>query len=492
MHDPRAGVSRRHVLASAGGAFALPALSGIATAQQSNDYGPLGRVKVDGTKEVVVEGDTAYLATTSGFATVDVSDPASPALLADRRDLLADREDGPLRMIYDVKVSGENLLVVGPANGVQDAFRGAVLYDVSDPADPTERTVYETDFAIHNAYLDGTTAYLTGNDGRGNPLVAVDVAAGEELGRWSPADEDEAWLDVYPGFRSLHDVYVQDGVAYLPYWDAGTWMVDVSDPTDISRIAKVRGPSPEELASRNRLNVLEPPGNDHYVTVNEDASLLAIGMESWDYRDGDGSGGPSGIDLYDVSDPENAERLSTITPPPAENDNRQGGVWTTSHNLDVAEDRVYASWYQGGVQVFDISDPSAPALLRGWADRDAASFWGAASVTPGEFFVASSTDYRGKTAALFTFPDAPADERSTRTQTSTPTDTPAPNGTTGNDTNGSNGSGTTSAPTTNGTATTAPAGNTTEDTSSSDGPGFGVAAGLAGLGLGAWRALRRE
>ncbi len=491
MHEPRASLSRRRLLASLGGTLALPVLSGV-TSAQTDEYGPLGRVEVDGTKEVVVDGDTAYLATTDGFAALDISDPESPAVLAERRDLLADREGGPLRMIYDVKVDDGTLLVVGPANGIQDAVRGAVLYDVSDPADPVRTTVYETEFAIHNSYLDGTTAYLTGNDGRGNPLVAVDVDAGEELGRWSPADENEAWLDVYPGFRTLHDVYVQDGVAYLPYWDAGTWMVDVSDPASMSEIARVRGPSPEELAERDRTNVFEPPGNDHYATVDEDASLLAIGMESWDYRDGDGSGGPSGIDLYDVSTPEAAEKVATITPPAAENDDRRGGVWTTSHNLDIVGGRLYASWYQGGVQVFDVTDPSAPGLLREWADPDSVSFWGAVGARPGEFFVASSTDYRGKTAALFTFPDAPADERSTLTQTPTPTPTPTPAGNGSNatdDTNGPGGSDTAVPTATPGNTT---AGDSPTGTSSGDGPGFGVVAGVAGLGLGAWRALRGD
>jgi hypothetical protein len=482
MRDPRVRVSRRRLLGALGGTLALSSPPAVGAARTQDDYGPLGRVSVDGAKEVVAADGVAYLATTDGFAAVDVSDPADPAVLAERRDLLAGREDGPLRLIYDVKVSGDSLLVVGPANGLQDAFTGAVCYDVSDPADPTRRSVYGTDFPIHNAFLVGTTAYLTGNDGRGNPLVVVDVAAGEELGRWSPAREDEAWLDVPPGLRTLHDVYVQDGTAYLPYWDAGTWMVDVSDPTAPSTIAKVRGPPPEDLASRGRGAALEPPGNDHYATVNESGSLLAIGMESWDLRSGDGRGGPSGVDLYDVSTPTAAERVATVSPPPAANDDRQDGTWTTSHNLDLAAGRLYASWYQGGVQVFDLSDPAEPGLLREWADPDRTSFWAAVATAPGEFFVASSTDYRDERPALFTFPDAPIDERSTRTQTPTPTRTPTATATTTSTPDGANGSDPES-----GTNATSPPNGTT----SSDGPGFGFVGGLAGLvggGIGVWRA----
>jgi len=477
MHDSRV-VSRRRVLGIVGGAVALSALSGVATARsqsQPDSYAPLGSVEVDGTKEAVVEGEVAYLATTDGFATVDVADPASPSVLADRRNLLSDRENGPLRQIYDVVVDDENLLVVGPAHGGDDGLAAAVLYDVSAPADPRQRTVFETDYPIHNAVLDGATAYLTGNDGRSNPLVVVDVAAGEERGRWSIVDDDEAWLDVWPGFRTLHDLWVQDGVAALAYWDAGTWLVDVSAPTSPEKIARVRGPAPGAFADRDRVSAMEPPGNDHYVTLDESGTLLGIGMESWD-ASGGGRGGPSGIDLYDVSTPTDARRVATIAPPSAADESREG-TWTTSHNFELANDRLYGSWYQGGVRVFDLSDPSAPGLLRAWEDRDTASFWTARAAAPGEFFVASSTDYRGKTPALFTFPDPPLDERSTRTQT------PALRTANASEGNASDAA-TDGAPTPTRTAIDAPT------TTSGDGPGFGLLAGAAGLGVGAWRALR--
>lgn len=513
MRDSRSSASRRRVLRAAGGALALPALGGLQatrtrahpgpksdsgtgtetetdagsrTRAHPDDYEPLGRVEVTGTKEAVVEGGVAYLATTTGFATVDLSDPAAPSVLADRRDPLAEREDGPLHGIWDVKVDGDALLVVGPAHGGTDGLAAAALYDVSDPANPRRRTVYGTDYPIHNAFLDGETAYLTGNDGHGNPLVVVDAAAGEELGRWSLADVDDAWLDVPPSLRTLHDVWVQDGVASLAYWDAGTWQVDVGDPTAPELLARIRGPAPSELAEREQADVIEPPGNDHYVTVNEDGTLLGIGVESWDARPDDGRGGPGGIHLYDVSTPAEPREVATITPPRADDETREG-TWTTSHNFELANDRLYSSWYQGGIRVFDLSEPSAPGLLRAWEDRDAASFWTAQSAAPGDFFVASSTDYRGELPALFTFPDAPLDERSTLTQTPTPTATPGAGNSTGGGSSGGSAGGSVETETPTPTSTPTP---TETPTTDGDGPGFGPLAALAAIGAGAWAALR--
>ncbi|MFC6726980.1 LVIVD repeat-containing protein, partial [Halobium palmae] len=165
--------------------------------------------------------------------------------------LLADRENGPLRGVYDVKVDGDTLLVVGPANPLGEALHGALVVDVSDPANPEEVSFFGTDYPIHNAYLRDGYAYLTANDWERNPIVVVDVSGSnpEEVGRWSILDRDEAWGDVPAGVRTVHDVHVQDDVAYLVHWDAGTWLLDVSDPSNPTYLADFRGQSIEELAS---------------------------------------------------------------------------------------------------------------------------------------------------------------------------------------------------------------------------------------------------
>jgi len=518
---------RREFLRRAGVATGL--VTGVAVggrastrrvAAHPGPYEPYGSIDVEGTTEAVVgpDGEVAYLATTTGYATVDVSEPDRPELLADVRDPLADREGGPLRVIFDAKLDATDpttLVVAGPANPRRGAISGILVVDVSDPARPEEVAFHDTDFPVHNCFVRDGLAYLTGNDGGRNPIVIVDVDTGAEVGRWSVTDVADAWATVPSGLRSVHDVYVAGDTAFVALWDAGTWLLDVSDPAAPTVRGRVDVPDPEPLAdlsdSAVRRRATLPPGNHHYVATDESGTLLGVGRESWGRRVDDATatpaadvaandseptpgtatplsaapdaefvGGPSGIDLWDVSDPETPIPRATI-PAPASPDPTYGGVWTTAHNFELAGGILYSSWYRGGVKRHDVSDPTAPEELSWWRDPDAASFWTARLAAPGEqegFFVASSWGVGDAPAGLYTFPDHAGEQADPPDVLPNGTATPRPRYETA-----------TADP------TTADAGTTTAPDASVDGgisaPGFGVAAGVGGVALAAWRLLRR-
>ena len=413
---------------------------------------PLGTLALSGARELVTspDGHTAYVATGEGLAVVDVVSPTNPRLLAERTDLLADSEDGPMALVQDLAVSDDRLLVVGPAHPSEGAH-GLVVFDVRDRENPERVAAYETDTRVHNCDFDGRYAYLTANGRAESPLLVVDTDAGAAVGTWSLHDADEQWAAVPRTLRPLHDVTVQDDRAYLAYWDAGTWVVDVSDPADISLVARVRGRDRETLAALDDpLNDRrEPPGNDHYVAVDEDATLLAVGAESWD-RDGDGTGGPSGIELFDVSDPTAPESVATIDPPPTA-DPSPGGVLTTAHNFELTGGRLYSAWYNGGVTVHDVRDPSAPRELFRWRDSAATAFW-TAQRGSGCFLAANTNATPGSevTPGVYTFPDPAVDAPSRATEA------PSDDGLLG-----------------------------------AAGDGFGVGAALSAVALAAWRLRRR-
>lgn len=504
---------RRRFLASSAALLSAPTLATRSSAHQP--FTPLGYTDVGETFDAVVGGETAYVAARTGFAAVDVSDPAAPTVVAEQRDLLADVEGGPLTGIWDAAVDGDTLVVAGPANGT-NALNGLAVFDVSDPADPERTGWFRTEYPIHNLDLADGTAYLTGNDRDRNPMVAVDVPAGVEVGRWSLLDHDDAWGDVPVQFRTLHDLWVQDGRAYLAHWDAGTWIVDVSDPAAMAGVAQVRGRSPSTLADADGPEYIRLPGNDHYVTTNGDATLLGVGEEAWALPGRDAEGGPGGIELYDISTPTEAERLARIDPPPTD-DATYTGEWTTAHNFDLVGDRLYSAWYRGGVRVHDVSDPAEPTELAAWADRDTAEFFTAKAVPGRPVFVASSTrggsGAAGINSGLYTFPavdeegeplydhhgspvggDAAtttAAETTTAEQGATPTTTTGPGATPTTD---PRETPTTTeravTPTDEGTTTGAstPTATTTEE---GDGPGFGAVATALGLLGGGWYARRR-
>ena len=501
-----------------GGASALASGSPGTRTQEEPTFEPLGSLTVPGTKEGVVspDGRYAFLAVTDGFAVVDLADPAAPELVFENRSPLGNHESGRLRMIYDVKhdPAPDLLAVVGPANPVGgDAFYGVITYDVSDPTNPSRVTVHETPFFNHNCDIEDGVVYLCGNDGERNALVAVDGETGERLGSWSIVEVDERWSRVRFGNWVLHDVSVSEGIAYLAHWDAGTWMVDVADPTAPSLLGKVRGRAPGvflDMASDvARQENLEPPGNDHFAARGP-GDVVGISVESWS---SDGSdGGPGSVHLYDVSDPTAAEPLAELEAPETD-DPTYGGTWTTSHNFEFDGDHLYTSWYGGGVKVHDVSDPSAPVELGHWRSTEEAWFWSAQAATA-EFFVGTSlgsgvSDTTGvsERAGVYTFPVVEA----ATTPTPTPTPTPAPNGTVSPtatvtasataDTPETPRRTPTRTPTATGTPTeTATAAPTPTDspsptatgtptrtdpeTTAGDGYGFGLPTGALGLGLG--------
>ena len=516
-------------------------------------YGPLASFDVSNgqsgfqTTEAVMEptGRYAFASRVDGFYVVDCADPENPEVVGTYTGITASGGRS-ITGFYDIKYNrGRLMLATSRAAG---AFRGIAIYDVSDPTDPRPLKTYETTYTIHNSDLHGEYAYLT--DGRELDVVHVAPDRPESVARWSPADYDEGYGDLSGNLMNLHDMYVQGGRAYLAYWDAGGWILDVSDPASPEYVGHAAEYSLSELQEVSGTEViehaLEPEGNAHYVQPDDDGDLLAVGGESWnleggvddDESDEEDLGGPSGIILWDISDPADPERLTEIEPPqpPAgETARRNGGYYTTSHNFEIVGDSLYSSWYRGGVKVHDISDPASPEQLAHYENGDRASFWTAQVGVPGEFFVATSYVHPtedGGPGAFYTFPD-PSDNGATvtpsgadvdlptgtaepvgttasegtatptdastdaPTATATPTDSSTPTASPTDATTATSGmAGETAAATAGGaagdtaTATDGPAGAT--DTTSGDGPGLGVLSGLAALGIGAWRLGDRD
>jgi hypothetical protein len=507
-------MQRRSVL-RLGAASVLGAAGTLGSVQATQDaYGPLGRLEITEAKDVAVDGTVAYVAKTDGskeraggFSAVDLSDPANPSVLAERVGLMSDYEQGPLEQTWDLWIDDDRLAIVGPANPTgetaADYLSGVVLFDISSPENPRLLDEYETDFAIHNTFFDDGAVYLSGNGTEGNPLVVLSTTDDtlEEVSRWSPLDYEPELSKVSGRLRTLHDMYVQDGRAYLLYWDAGTWIVDVEDPADPSYVGHISEYDLAELQSFGEdeagVEAFTPPGNHHYAEVNDDGTVLMVGGEAWAFqRNGKTYGGAGGVELWDISDPAAPTKLSTIDPPKTADNTRGGGQFTTSHNANLTNGRLYTSWYFGGVKIHDVSDPANPVELAWWRDPEKAAFWTAQAVPEKDIFVATSGGLGDTIGALYTFPDREG------TQANPPslleTGTAGATGQSGAKENGS-GQQNSSATDTNGgdsTSTNTSESSTAESDTTETGdanqsvPGFGVGAAVTGLGLGAWRVLR--
>jgi hypothetical protein len=457
-----------------------------ATAAADASFGPRARLDVPGTMEAVVgeDGTVVYVATLDGVAAVDVSDPDDPTELVRVSGIASDVDGGPLENIFDLHVAGDRLAVGGPGFGGTDLM-GFAVFDVSDPASPERTAFHRTGYGIHNLFFDGQVVYLTANGRSGKPVAMVDVSGDdpERVGEFTPAP-----YDLYPG--TIHDVYVAGDTLYACYWDLGTWLVDVSDPADPQARLRVGYDLDADAdTTRNEL-----PGNSHYAQPHPDGDVLAVGKETFEDEETEADGAPGGVELWDVSDLSAPSRETIIAPPEETADQPTG----TAHNFGWRGDRLYVSWYRGGVRVYDAGDPAAPTRLAAWRDGDQGNFWTAKPVHDG--FVASSTGLQHEDAApgLFFFPEPSGDGEPVRTmEPLAPADYRADFGTGGGSTPTTPGTPDETPPDTEtvidtATTTDSPGDPGTDAGTATTAPGFGTLTALAAGGLAGWRLLRNR
>ena len=149
------------------------------------------------------DGTVAYLSYwDAGLVTLDISDPANPALLAVAMEPLADEGNAHNAVVDELT----NLILVGDEDFTPGPWGFLRIFDGSDPANPVEIATFATT----------------------NALAA------------SPPDS---------GVYTLHNITVEDGTAYLAWYSDGVRVLDLSDPS-----------APKERASFVPPDVTDPNG----------------------------------------------------------------------------------------------------------------------------------------------------------------------------------------------------------------------------------------
>lgn len=381
------------------GGSSLSAVAAQESREQDQELRLFSEEGVPGAAEAVAQNGYVYVArndeygaTASGLTVVDWRQKGRPETVAELD--LADYLENPGDLATkDVKVDGN---IAGLANDTETPG-GVAFFDVSDPSTPEFLSFYEPDppSNIHNLFIEGDHAYLTlgepwnieNDDDPERDLVRLFGDAGTEIVDISdPSNPSHAatWLlkEELPAYAKAgvnpnHDIYVQDGLCYNAFWDAGTVVLNVSSPSDPQFVSQF-GAAPEgdtEIRPWDMENesfgeyfndvfpidrYLGPPGNAHYVQPTPDGEHVFVGAETF-------LGDPGGIDIWDVSDLGNPTQVGRVDPPDVD------GLHT-SHNFDVTANRLHASWYEGGVRIYDITDPSNPEELAAY-HPDGYSFW---------------------------------------------------------------------------------------------------------------------
>ncbi|MHC4937434.1 MAG: LVIVD repeat-containing protein [Planctomycetota bacterium] len=355
--------------------------------------------------DVWAHGDYAYVGTWGLFGydcldgavkVISLKDPANPALV---ETILAP----PGTQTNDVKVARidsksfrGDVLAISNEDCAEGGARGVELWDVSDPTDPERLSRIgpeETDgslgellafgFGVHNTFIwkhkgktylgtiiDGAEIFqfLVGFDRKDmtgdvrfydisdprNPVEVGDWGTVKVLGQ-DPFDGQGTDSQL----RIPHDIWVQNGVAYVSYWDAGLILLDVSDPTDPVMLSQTQYAASEE-------------GNTHVAVPAHGGNIVVVGDEDF-------TPGPWGfMRIFDTQDPTDPFELATFaTANTAANPPTSVGDFSM-HNVVVRGNRLYVSWYGDGVRVIDISNPATP--------REIGSFVPPAVADPQGFF----------------------------------------------------------------------------------------------------------
>ena len=253
----------------------------------------------------------------------DVTDPAAVMLM--------DSVVVNARVVNDVKVSADASWAIITREGASNRRNGIVVLDLANPAHP--RIISElTDSltaGIHNVWINGDVVYSV-NDGTSamHIIDLSDPSAPSHLGRWEiRAGETD---------KSLHDIWAEDGYAYLSYWDDGLVILDVG--------AGTHGGTPSEPTFVSRFAY--GMGNTH--TAWREGDYVFVGDEI-----GTADGMRGYVHILDVSDIENPWEVGKYDVPEA-----------GAHNLWVEDGLMYVAYYQGGLRIVDVSGELRGDLYR--------------------------------------------------------------------------------------------------------------------------------
>ncbi|MHC4380435.1 MAG: LVIVD repeat-containing protein [Planctomycetota bacterium] len=258
----------------------------------------------------------AIIGTFDGTAFYNVVNPAAPYQVG--------FINGPASIWRDMKTYDTYCYIVTEGGG------GVQIVDLTNPESPNLVTTFGTGLwsHAHNIAIDtgAGIAYVVGADP--SPGVAVlDLA--------SPTAP--VFLTNYDT-HEVHDAEVKNGLAHFAELHDGRYRIlDVSSLPTITSLD----------------SVVTPDGVTHNVSPNPTDTIAATTDES----------NSGGIAIYDISDPNDIQLLSTWKNSDA-----------TVHNVLIAGDRAYVSWYSFGFACLDISDPANPQQIAAFDSSGASGF----------------------------------------------------------------------------------------------------------------------
>ncbi len=261
------------------------------------------------------------------------------------------------RTVNDVKISEDGATAVISREGASNRRNGLVILDVSDPSVGVRILARYDDQltgGVHNTFIHEGHVYALSGGRRFDIVNIEDPAAPHRVGSFA--------LD-NPG-RSIHDVWVVEGIAYSANWKDGVAVIDVGGGD--------RGGSPQNPALMGQFPF--PTGWNHAVYPYRSQSTGKFYIFAGDEAARTGRYSPlaetgTGTPGYE-NEPTRWRGWIHILEwdENFENPARLVGRYEVpeagSHNIWIEDDVMYVAFYNGGLRVVDVSGELLGNLYR--------------------------------------------------------------------------------------------------------------------------------
>lgn len=266
----------------------------------------------------------------------DVTDPSNMTII--------DTVTVDARTVNDVKVSEDGRLAVLTREGASDRKNGIVILDVTNPREVKIISEYNEGLTggVHNAFIYNNHVFAVNNGRRYDIIDITDPKNPETVSRFE--------LDT-PG-HAIHDVWVENGIAYSSNWSDGVVVADVGS-TPLAESPEKHKVGVGSLKNPVKLGSYAYPSGwnhaafpfkskstgDFYVIAGDEAFPNGINIEDkptipagWMHfvKFEDGWDSPKEVARYQVPE-------------------------AGTHNMWVKGDTLYVAYYNAGLRVVDIS-----------------------------------------------------------------------------------------------------------------------------------------
>ncbi len=261
------------------------------------------------------------------------------------------------RTVNDVKISEDGATAVISREGASNRRNGLVLLDVSDPGTGvTKLAEYDDQLTggVHNTFIHAGHVYALSGGRRFDIINIEDPSVPHRVGSFA--------LD-NPA-RSIHDVWVVDGIAYSANWSDGVAVIDVGGadkggtPQDPKLVGQFPFPTgwnhavyPYRSVSTGKFYIF---AGDEAARTGRYSPLAEIGTGTPGYDD-EPTRWRGWIHILEWD--ENFEAPPRLV-------GRYEVPEAGSHNIWIEDDVMYVAFYNGGLRVVDVSGELLGNLYR--------------------------------------------------------------------------------------------------------------------------------